>query len=216
MVSPKNVLAFALILAASPVGARIYCCNDEHGRRVCGDILPEQCQVRAYNEFNSQGVLKKQYEAPLTHEQRVARDAELARKKAAELEATEQARHDRALVASYSSVEDIDDKLRRTLVGTHAEIKNAQERLETTQARHEKLMKAAAHYGADKPMPEALKANITDNNDELVTRQAALDAKKKEVDVVQQRFAHDRVRFLQLTGKAPPEPAPAAPVAPAR
>lgn len=207
----NKIAVIALLVAAAPAGARTYCCNDDKGHRVCGDILPAQCQAQAYNELNSQGVLKKRHEAPLTAEKREAREAELARKKAAEREAVEQARRDRALVASYASVEDIDEKLRRTLAGTQADIKAAQDRLNESKARHGLLMGAAAIYGADKLLPETLKANIADNDQELVNRQAELEAKQKEVSLVKERFAYERARYLQLTGRARPEPAPVAP-----
>jgi hypothetical protein len=211
MGSLKTCLLFALALSALPASARIYCCNDEHGRRICGDILPAQCQARAYNELNAQGVVKKKVEAPLTPEQRAQRDAELARKKAEEHAAAEQARRDKAMLASYTSVADIDAKRVRTVAGAQADIKTAQERLEAAEARREKLLKSAERYG-DKPMPEALKANLRDSETELVARQANLADKKKELVLIEEHFDHDRRRFLELTGKHPgPEAAPAAP-----
>lgn len=210
----KPCLLLALALSALPASARTFCCTDEHGRRVCGDILPAQCQTRAYNEFNAQGVVKKKYEAPLTPEQRAQRDAELARKKAEEHAAAEQARLDRAMLASYTSVADIDAKRARTVAGAQADIKTAQERLEAAQARREKLLKSAERYGGDKPMPETLKANLRDSEAELVARQATLAEKKKELVLIEERFDHDRHRFLELTGKHPG--AEAAPAAPAR
>jgi len=211
MGSLKTCLLFALALSALPASARIYCCNDEHGRRICGDILPAQCQARAYNELNAQGVVKKKVEAPLTPEQRAQRDAELARKKAEEHAAAEQARRDKAMLASYTSVADIDAKRVRTVAGAQADIKTAQERLEAAEARREKLLKSAERYG-DKPMPEALKANLRDSEAELAARQANLVDKKKELVLIEEHFDHDRRRFLELTGKHPgPEAAPAAP-----
>lgn len=213
MGSLKTCLLFALALSALPASARVYCCTDEHGRRVCGDILPAQCQKRAYNEFNQQGVLKKKYEAPLTPEQRAQRDAELARKKAEEHAAAEQARLDRAMLASYTSVADIDAKRNRTVAGAQADIKTAQERLEAAQTRREKLLKSAERYG-DKPMPEALRANLRDSEAELVARQATLAEKKAELVAIEERFDHDRRRFLELSGKHPGTDA--APAAPAR
>jgi hypothetical protein len=214
MGSLRQWLPFALALAALPASARIYCCTDDSGRRVCGDIVPAQCQKRAYDEFNPQGVVKKKYDAPLTPEQRAQRDAELERKKAAEKAAAEQARRDKAMLASYTSVADIDAKRARTVAGAQADIKTAQERLEAAQARLDKLRKAAERYDSqNKAVPDTLKANLRDSEAELIVRESALTEKRKELLAIEEHFDHDRRRFIELTGKHPgAETAPPAPV----
>ncbi len=212
MASYRHLLPLALALATVSAEARIYCCNDDHGRRVCGDIVPAECQKRAYDELNSQGVLKQKHTAPLTAEQRAQRDAELARKKRAEREAAEQALRDHALLASYTSVADIDAKRERTLVGANAEIRNAQERLDAAQARYERLSNSAARYSnSDKPMSDALKNNLRDSEENLAASHAALKEKQEELAAIKKHFDHDRRRFLELTGKLRAETAPAAP-----
>jgi hypothetical protein len=214
MVSLRTVLALALALAAVPASARIYCCTDGNGRRVCGDILPAQCQARAYNELNAQGVIKQKYDAPLTPEQRVQRDAELAKKRAAEQAAAEQARRDKAMLASYNSVADIDVKRTRTVTAAQADIKAAEERLEAAQVRLDKLRKSAdRYYRENKPVPESLQANLRDSETDLAARQKAMELKKKELATIQEHFEHDRQRFMELTGKNHgAEPAPPTPV----
>jgi hypothetical protein len=212
MGSPRAFLAFALALFAVPAAARIYCCNDDRGRRICGDILPAQCQTRAYNEFNTQGVVKKTYEAPLTPEQRAQREADLARKKAEEHEAAELARRDKAMMASYSSVADIDAKHSRTVASARAEIKAAEEGLEGAHARQDKLQKNAERYNNEKkPAPETLKANLRDGQAEILARQTSLEAKRKELVKIENDYERDRRRYLELSGKsrgAAPAPSP--------
>ncbi len=209
MALPRYLLPLVIALAAVPAGARTYCCNDEHGRRVCGDILPEQCQKRSYNEYNSQGVLSKQYPGPLTPEQRAQLEAENARKKAAEHDAAEQARRDRALLASYSSVADINAKRTRTITTAQANLHNAEERLSTAQERQQRLARAAERYG-DKPMPEVLRTNIRIAEAELKAAQAALTERKKDIVESQKQFDEDRRRYIELTTKH--EEPPATPV----
>lgn len=204
MGSLKHLLTLALAISALPASARIYCCTDDNGRRVCGDILPAQCQVRAYNELNPMGVVKKKYDAPLSPEQRAQRDAELARKRAEEKAAAEQARRDKAMMASYTSVEDIDAKRVRTVASAKAEIKAAEERIEAAQVRLDKLRKNAERYESQKkPIPETLKANLRDSEADLVTRNLTLDEKKKELVTIEEHFDHDRRRFIELTSKHP-------------
>jgi hypothetical protein len=212
MGSLKAFLPLALALSAIPASARIYCCTDGNGRRVCGDILPAQCQTRAYNELNDQGIVKKKVEAPLTPEQRAQRDVELAKKKADEHAAAEQARRDKAMLASYNSIADIDAKRSRTVFAAQADISAAGERLEAAQIRLEKLRKSVERYNTEKkPVPEALEANLRDSETDLIVRQKALELKKQELVTIQAHFDHDRQRFRELTAKDHGEqPAPAA------
>lgn len=219
MGSSRAFLALSLALFAVPAAARIYCCNDDRGRRICGDILPAQCQTRAYNEFNTQGVLKKTYEAPLTPEQRVQREAELARKKAEEHEAAELARRDKAMMASYSSVADVDAKHNRTVAAARAEIKAAEEGLEGAYARQSKLQKSTERYNSEKkPIPDALKANLRDSQTDIQARQTSLEAKRKELVKIENDYERDRRRYIELSGKkngagAAPSPMPGNPPA---
>jgi hypothetical protein len=214
MVWRRPLIVIAVTIAATSAQAKTYCCSDDHGRRVCGDILPEQCQKRSYSEFNAQGVVRKQYEAPLTPEQRAQRDAEIARKKAKEKQAAEDVRRDRVLVASYSTIADLDAKRERVLIGANANLKAAQERLEAAEAQRQKLTERAAAI-RDRPIHPILKAKIGDNEAELVASQAELAAKKKEIIDIQASFDEDRRRYLTLTGAGSTAPvAPSAPVAP--
>jgi hypothetical protein len=198
----KAFPTLALALFALPAAARIYCCNDDRGRKICGDIVPAQCQSRAYNEFNTQGVLKKTHEAPLTPEQRVQREADLARKKAEEHEAAELARRDKAMMASYSSVADIDAKHNRTVAAARAEIKAAEEGLEGAYARQSKLQKNVERYGNEKkPIPDILKANLRDGQGDIQARQISLEAKRNELVKIENDYVRDRRRYIELTGK---------------
>lgn len=212
MVWHRPLLPCLFALSAMPASASVYCCTDEHGKRVCGDILPVQCQTRAYNEFNQMGVLKKAHEAPLTPEQRAQRDAELARKKAEDRANADQVRRDKAMLASYNSVADIDAKRTRTVAAAKAEIKATQERIEAAQARQAKLKKSVERYtGAGKAVPDSLTSNLREGEADLAARRTALADKEKELLVIEENFDHDRRRFIELTaGQPAPVPAPPA------
>lgn len=208
MASPRIALTLVLALAAAPAAARIYCCTDSNGRRVCGDILPTQCQTRAYNEMNAQGVVKKRVDAPLTPEQRAQRDAEEARRKAEQKAAAEQFRRDQAMLASYTSVADIDAKRTRTVSAAQADIKALQERLESAQARLDKLRKSANRFTeGNKPIPDGLAANLKESEADVVARRLTIEDKQRELERTQRHFDEDRERFIELTAKkreAPP------------
>ncbi len=214
MVSPKFALTLVLALAAAPATARIYCCTDGSGHRVCGDILPTQCQTRAYNEINAQGVVKKKVDAPLTPEQRAQRDAEEAHRKAEEKEAAEQLRRDQAMLSSYTSVADIDAKRVRTVSAAQADINASKERLDSAQARLDKLRASANRFTeSKKPIPDGLAANLKESEADVVARRLSIEEKQNELARIQRHFDEDRARFLELTHKqaadAPPAGTPA-------
>lgn len=196
-------ILLAVILAGSVLAAfaRTYCCNDDTGRRVCGDQVPSQCLKRGYQEYNAQGVIYKQHEAPLTAEQRVQRDAELARKREQERLAADEARRNRALLASYSSVRDIDAKRDRALAEARAGLTQTQGRIDAALARKRKL-DAEAEFFQKKLTPEALKTHIRDNQAELAAHRAALEDKQKDIVALEARFEEERQRYLRLSQPA--------------
>ena len=72
-----GLLLLALVGPASSLAApSIFCCNNEAGRQVCGDVLPSACYGRAYRELGYTGRTARTVEAPLTGEQRVQRAAD--------------------------------------------------------------------------------------------------------------------------------------------
>lgn len=196
----KSILLASLVVVAGPAAARTYCCTDSHGQLICGDILPPQCMTRSYRELNSQGVIAKEFPGPLTPEQRAELKAEQERRKAAEREASEQAKRDHALLASYTSVADIDEKRKRTLLTERANLRNAEERLANAQERQQRFAKAAERY-KDKPMPEVLQNNIRISETELQAAQRSVAEHKEQLQTAEKQFEDDRRRFMELTAK---------------
>ncbi|MCX7156398.1 MAG: hypothetical protein NTW45_08155 [Rhodocyclales bacterium] len=214
-----SVLLFASS-AALALGAaaqtRIYCCDDVKGRKVCGDFLPTECQGRAYEERDNRGFVSKTVEAPLTAEQQARRDAEAAKKEADKKKAAEERRRTLALLATYSSEKDINSARDRALAEVDKNMKQAQQRLEEANKKKKKLEGDKEFYKG-KPLPDQVKAEIRDNEKEIKAQQAAVDSKVKEMEEVRSRFADEKKRYLELTGKKSMEvvPAPASAPAPA-
>lgn len=202
MVSRWMLALVAVAVCQSPALAKTYCCKDQSGHLICGDILPPQCLSRAYQEYNTQGVVSKEVAAPLTPEQRAEKQAEDARKKAELRRAAEQARQDRALLASYTAVEDIDAKRDRTLADLQANLHRAQERYEDSLAQLKQLQQRVQALG-NKPIPEGLKLNVSKTDTEVSINRATVEANKREIATAQERFEQQRRRFLELTRKQP-------------
>lgn len=193
---------FALLIGTGmtlPVAARIACCEVD-GKRTCGDPPPAQCTTRAQTVF-SKGGTTKEIEAPLTAEQRAAREAEEARKKEEEKKAAEQQRKDRALMGSYSSEKDIDAARDRAITDIERNAEQAKNRLETALKKQQQLAQEKEFY-QKKPLPLPLKRQIEENEKEISMQQAALAQKDTDIAAARDRYETDRQRYRQITGKA--------------
>lgn len=193
------LLPVLLVSLSFPAAARIVCC-DVDGKRTCGDPPPTQCDNRAKTVFSKGGVAKE-VEAPLTAEQRAARDAEAARKKEEEKKAAEQARKDRALLDSYTGEKEIDAARDRAIADIERNAEQAKNRLESAQAKQQKLEQEKEFY-LKKPLPAHLKKQLEDNEREIATQQKALAQKDVDIAAARERYAADKLRYQQLSGKA--------------
>lgn len=202
--------ALAAAMTATPAAAqiRIYCCDDAKGRKVCSDYLPPECQGRAYEERDSQGRVSKQVEAPLTAEQQARRAAELAKKEEDKKKASEERRRTLALMSTYSNEKDIDNARDRALRELENQLKQAQARLEEANKKKKKTDNEKEFYKG-KPLPDQVKAQIADAEKEIKAQSDAVAAKTKEMEDVRVKFAEEKKRFLELTGKKPAEGAAA-------
>ena len=186
--------------AALPAAARITCC-DVDGKRTCGDPPPQQCVSKAKTEFNKGGVAKK-VEAPLTAEEKVAREAEAARLAEEKKKAADLARRDRALVDSYTSEKDIDLARDRAVAEIEKNSEQAKNRLEAAQKKKQKFDQEKEFY-QKKPMPAALQAQIKDNESEIAAQSKALQEKDASIEAINLRFETDKARYrtLKAAGK---------------
>lgn len=197
--------ALALDAAAQ---TRIFCCDDANGRKVCGDFLPVACQGRAYEERDSKGFVSKLVEAPLTEAQLARREAERLKKEEEKRKAGEERRRSLALLSTYSSEKDIDTARDRSLAEVEKNKKESEQRLEEAKKKKLKLDSDKEFYKG-KPLPESVRAQVRDNEKEIKAQQSAVDARVQEMEDIRTRFAEEKKRYLELTGKKSAAPAPA-------
>lgn len=192
-------LLLVSLTAALPAGAaaRIFCCNDDHGKKVCGDILPPACVGRAYREIGANGVVVREVEAPLTEEQRALRAVEERRRKDAEEAAKEQRRLDQALLQTYGSEADIEMMRKRAEADTHAGIKAAELKIVEAKKRRQKFEDEAEFYKKSTVPPEVEKG-LKDADFEIQAQQNLIEAKQKELEIIKAKYDEDKRRYLEL------------------
>jgi hypothetical protein len=192
-----HIFGLVLLGLSLPAAAAITCC-EVNGKRACGNPTPPQCLDKAKTEF-SKGGTAKQVEAPLTAEQRAAREVEEARKKEEERKAAEQARKDRALLDSYNSEKDFDAAFDRAKADIEKNTEQATHRLEAAQKKKLKLEQEKEFY-QKKPMPADLQSQIKDNESEIAAQKKALEDKDAKIAEVRAKFDADKMRYRTLKG----------------
>lgn len=192
----------ALALAAIPfsVQAQSYRCVGKDGKKYYGQTIPSQCIGQTVEELNKQGVVVRRIENR-SAEERAAKEAEDKKKREQANVDREQARRNRALLATYTSENDIEDARKRALAGNQQAMKDVTRRIEEIKKRQAQLASEMEFYKGKNQPPAKLQNDIRSVQVDLDAQQNLLDVKKKEVDSINAKYDEDRRRFGELTGK---------------
>jgi len=204
MRSQTIVLLCSTLLAVAPAAAqqRMYKCVDARGKVYYTQVPPPECLGRDTQELDKSGtpMRKSQTPAALTPAQQKAREAELKKKLEAEERAKEERRKNTALLNTYSSAKDIDDARARALKEAELAIAETEKRIAGAQKRRKELESEKEFY-VKKPMPLRLKQDIANNEIEIKNQTELLDAKKKEISVINAKYDSDKRRYVELTAQ---------------
>lgn len=197
-VALSSILLLAL-LPNTPVWAgRLYCCADDQGKQVCGDILPPTCRGRAYREIGESGQTIRRVEAPLTAEQRDQREAEEARRKAQEAALKEQQRKDQALLATYGSEKDIEFVYKRSVQEATQAIKAAEDKIGDIRKRRKRFESEAEFY-KNRPLPAEIDKGLRASDSEVKMQESLIELKKKDIESLRAKYDDDLRRYTELT-----------------
>ncbi len=206
----RAVVALLLSLLAAPVWAaagELFCCTEPaSGRRICADMLPQQCRGLAYRVFDRAGNPIRDVAAPLTPEQKTAAAAEAQRKKEEEEKRLEQRRIDQALLTTYATAEDIDMAQRKAEGDVQLTIQTATAKITDLQKSQRKLAEEAEFYKR-KTMPPELDTKLRTVGHEIRLQQELIQVKRKELESIRSKYDSDRQRYFQLTGRSSAQPA---------
>ena len=204
MRSQTIVLLCSTLLAVAPAAAqqRMYKCVDARGKVYYTQVPPPECLGRDTQELDKSGtpMRKSQTPAALTPAQQKAREAELKKKLEAEERAKEERRKNTALLNTYSSEKDIDDARARALKEAELAIAETEKRIVGAQKRKKELESEKEFY-VKKPMPLRLTQDIANNEIDIKNQTELLDAKKKEISVINAKYDSDKRRYVELTAQ---------------
>lgn len=177
-----------LSYAAEPApsgGKKIIKWQDEQGNTHYGDTLPPQFSKKN-TVINSQGVvIKRNVPGEMVQEQTP--------------QMLEQQRRDRALLASFTTAQEIDLARDRHLQMDEITIQGLQQRRVTAVNQLQANTKFADGYKArKKPIPADLVQDIKSNQDEVAHIDVQIKNQQDAISATRQRFDADKQRFLEL------------------
>jgi hypothetical protein len=193
-------IVFGLALAALPslAEAQSYRCTGSDGKRYYGQTIPRPCIGLVVEQLNEQGMVVRRIEPRSTADEREAKAAEEKKQREEELARREERRRNRALLATYTSVDDIERARARALEGNGRALNDVDQRIADIKARQEKLAEELASY-KDKPAPAELQQDIQNAKFDLDAQQGLRQAKLKEAEAINAKYDEDRERYLALT-----------------
>ena len=200
------VMAQSVFAQQSGGGSRIYTCKDASGKTITSDRPLPECQGREGRVLSKTGTTVQTIEAPLTDDQRAAREAEDEKKKEAAVVRAEQLRRDKALLSTYQNLDDLESKRQRALLQVEREMRESEKRMGVLE-KVEQENKQEQEFYKRKQMPVELKRRVDENEGALRAEKLLLASKKGEIVQVNQKFDDDKKRYTELTagpGKGKP------------
>ena len=187
--------ALALPVQAQQAGVRMYKCVDAAGKVYYSDKVNPDCGQGV--EMNRQGVVMKKKE--------IAKPGQSPNEVVAAVKSTrEQERRDRALMATYTSEEEIDAARERSLSVPVQGTKAIESKLDKVNRELTELKKQADVLATQKKkLPAHLLEDVNVSQKEVSALEADLAQRKVQSDSIRARYESDKQRFRELKGESP-------------
>ena len=200
----KLFLCVALITGITfsfPVAAKLYKWVDDKGTTHYGETIPPEYADKDRVELNQAGRVIKNEEV-VTPERRRAKELEDTKKRDDENVVLEQRRHDRTLLNTYSNVKEIDQARIRSVQQIDASINVLNSYIKTANDNLLGLQKEADGYtNANRKIPASLEEDLQEAQARLAKLQHDAEKPNAEKAALEARFAADKARYMDLTGK---------------
>lgn len=209
-------LTLVLALAAGSAAAaesksKIVCWKDKAGKVVgCGDRIPPEYQDAATQELDRRGVTRKTT-GSVEEEARLQAEAEELKKQKEEerKKQDEQRRRDMALLNTYVSETEIDQRRDRELLEVDRLLNQFRGLHKSATVRHtDAAGRLAAAEKAGKPA-DVIKDEVTRAETEKAKLERGIATREKEKEEIRARYAETRRRFTELKAGGASAAAPA-------
>lgn len=204
-----------LIVAPAAHAQKIVCWKDKAGKVVgCGDRVPPEFRANEAKVLDRSGMQRGTVVSAEEAERLKAEERKKAAEKAAEdRRLAEQRRQDSALINTYTSGKEIDQRRDRELQVVELQITQLKTPLKSATDAHAKAQ--ARHDGyakIGKPVPDAVREELARATEEKNRVETRIAEKEKDKERISASYALQKSRFLELKG-IPATDAGARPVA---
>jgi hypothetical protein len=190
----------ALFCATTAFGERTFKWTDSEGHVHYGNRVPPEYAKQERKVINERGRTVKVYDAAKTPEQLKA-EQELAEAAARDkIVAEKRAVHDRSLLATYSSEQDMLQAKTGKVASVDALLQLTSRRIESMKERLLELTEEAATYErSGKALPASLESQLNNLREQITSNEAFIKEKELERDEIIGKFDDDIKRYIELT-----------------
>jgi chromosome segregation ATPase len=201
-----GMIALVVCVAAPAWAAKqMYRWVDSQGKVHYGDTIPPEYAKQGSKEMTKSGRVVKETPPAQTPEQIKARAEAEARDKEAKDKAEERKRRDKALLASYTTVGELDLAEKRNLEAVDLQIKSNELRIKSVQGRLDGLTKQESFFASrKKPVPPDLADDIKQTETEIDHLRGNIADLNRDKDALRARYGADRKRYMELKGMTDP------------
>lgn len=202
-ISAAFVVAATLIAAPGAQAQKIVCWKDKTGKVVgCGDRVPPEFRENEAKILDNRGLPR----GTKVSAEEAARQKEEEKKKAVQKieedrRIAEQRRQDSALINTYTSGKEIDQRRDRELqvvelqiIQLKASLKSATEAYLNAQKRNEGYTKIG------KPAPDIVRDELSRTSEEKNRIESRIAEKEKDTEVIRNRYDEQKKRYFELKG----------------
>ena len=196
-----SVLAVALLLSAGAAHAQMYRWVDGNGRVHYSDTAPTTYRKSGGAELSKQGNIIRRTQSEAERRAEAERQAEQKRIQA---EQGKQAQLDRALTQTYTTEAEIDLARDRALEHHRLAIRGAEIRGKAVEANLAELKARIANIEkSGRPVSPNLKEQLDQASRESLDLKRTILNNEEAMLQVREKYAVDKLRFRELTGKKP-------------
>lgn len=193
------VMAAAPLLAEAQ-GSLTYRCTAKDGKKYYGSAIPSQCLGSPVEVLNSRGLVVKRIDQAAEERERAAKAAAAAPGKVEQsIAERDEERRNRALLATYTSVKDIEDARSRALNENSKQVDRFEARIKDLQTRRTRYEKELATYKKDGKASQTIEDNVKNVDLEIAAQEELLKAKKNEVGGINAKYDEDKKRYNSAT-----------------
>ena len=188
------------IIGAAPLLAQAqmtYRCTGSDGKKYYGSAIPMQCAGRLVEVLGAGGTIVKRIDPAQEEKDRQAKALKAAGKTEQTIEQRDEERRNRALLATYTSVKDIDDARARALRDNAAQAGRFEARIKELQSRRTRYEKELDTYKKDGKVSTTVEDNIKNVDLEIRVQEELLKSKQGEIPSINAKYDEDKKRFAE-------------------